>query len=185
VALRRIWVAVGAIAVLSAVHTSIVDSGDESVGSGSSARDRGNSHRSRRGPVVLAAPEDETSRAAETFARRVADRAHVELHVGPTTSGSARIARDLDATLVVVPAMSHRWVPRGGSAQSASRLVARTGCPVASVSPALAARPRTCIAAVDFSVASGRAVRLALLVLDDCGTLTLIYVAPLLDLSRP
>jgi hypothetical protein len=30
-----------------------------------------------------------------------------------------------------------------------------------------------------------RAVRLALLVLDDCGTLTLIYVAPLLHLSRP
>jgi nucleotide-binding universal stress UspA family protein len=53
------------------------------------------------------------------------------------------------------------------------------------VSPALAALPRTCVAAVDFSVASVRAVRLALLALDDCGTLTLVYVAPLLDLSRP
>ena len=139
----------------------------------------------RRGPVVLATSTDDTSLAAAVFARRVANRAGVALRVAATPSESVRVARVFGATVVVVPAPPHRRVSRGVSGEIAPWVVARSGCPVASVSPELDHLPRTCVAAVDFSDASIRAVQSALLMLDDCGKLLLVYVAPLRNLSRP
>jgi nucleotide-binding universal stress UspA family protein len=144
-----------------------------------------------RGPVVLVARGDETASAPQTltaaaaFAGRVAHHTRVDLRLGRTLAASARIARELDATLVVVSAMESRWDPHFWSARTASWLVARTGSPVASVSPAFAALPRTCVAAVDFSAASLRAVQCALLMLDTCGTLILTHVRPARHLTRP
>ena len=139
----------------------------------------------RRGPVVLATLENEASPAAATLAARVAHRVRVDLRVCQTPSSSARTARELDATMIVLSAVPGRWASHRVSARRASWLIDRTGCAVASVSPTLVVLPRMCVAAMDFSAASIRAVQLALLVLDDCGTLTLVHVRPANDLSSP
>jgi len=139
--------------------------------------------RARRGPVVLVRLGNEGSPAAATFAARVAHHAQVDLRVAQTWASSITSARELDATMLVVSALPDRWVPRRMAARRASWLVARTGCVVASISPTLSGLPRTCVAAVDFSAASIRAAQMALLVLQDCGTLVLVHVRPAYHLS--
>ena len=140
-------------------------------------------HRARRGPVVLAMHDAETSPAAATFARLAARRAGVDLRIGQTSASTARTARELDATMIVVSALPDRWAPLRVSRRKASWLLAHTGCAVVSVSSTLTELPRRCVAAIDFSVASIRAAQMALLVLDDCGTLMLVHVRRAHDLS--
>ena len=138
----------------------------------------------RRGPVVLALRETELSpSAAATFAALAARRAGVDLRTGQTSTASARTARELDATMLVVSVLPNWWAPLGMSARKASWLIAHTGCAVVSVSPTLATLPRRCVAAIDFSAASIRAAQMALLLLDDCAALTLVHVRPARDLS--
>ena len=139
--------------------------------------------RGRRGPIVLALGAEETSSVAVTFARLAARRASVDLRTGQTPSSSARTARELDATMIVISALPDRWGPLGMSARRASWLIAHTGCAVVAVSPTLTTLPRRCVAAIDFSLASIHAAEMALLMLEDCGTLTLVHVRPARDLS--
>ena len=109
----------------------------------------------------------------------------LDVRIGQPTSEIARVAHEIDATLIVVGAAPHRRLRHLVSGQRASQILRRSSCPVVSVAPALTSLPRQVVAAVDFSPASIRAVQSALLVADDYATLTLVHVTPPTDLSRP
>ena len=93
----------------------------------------------------------------------------------------ARIARERGAELILLGIDAH-GAPRRGETEDAALQVTRTAdVPVVAVPPDVALLPRRALVAMDFSEASARAARAAVLTLANGGTLTLAHVAPDLD----
>ena len=105
------------------------------------------------------------------------------MHVrfGAIAEEIADVARDRSATLVVVGAAPHQRVNRMIAGERAVHVLRASRVPVLSVPPGFAALPRNILVAVDFAPASVHAARVALLLLANDGTLTLLHVlSPLL-----
>ena len=142
------------------------------------------------GGMPLYMPEvDEARRARrksevlEYVGRFSGDVAPPAIHVrfGAIAEEIADVARDRSPTLVVVGAAPHQRVNRMIAGERAVHVLRASQVPVLSVPPGFSALPRNILVAVDFAPASVHAARIALLLLANGGTLTLLHVlSPLL-----
>lgn len=134
------------------------------------------------GPIIV--PDEEIRQAREQVIRRYLTKAigeipsTLEVREGRTASEFRRYAREIDATIIVMPAAPHRLFGRSVAGIRAAEVLRGAVCPVLSVPPTFTELPRLLVAAVDFSPASIRAAQLALLVAADDAKLVLVHVAP-------
>jgi nucleotide-binding universal stress UspA family protein len=139
-------------------------------------------------PIYL--PEVDEARRAnraaavnDFLARYSGDAATPTVHMrfGGIADEIARVARERNATLVVVSAAPHQRVNRFIAGERAVQVLRGCTVPVLSVPPGFSALPRNVLVAVDFAPASVRAAQTALLLLGKGGTLTLLHLlSPLL-----
>ena len=142
------------------------------------------------GGTPIYVPEvDEARRAARAaavndfLARYSGDAATPLVHVrfGGIADEIARVARERDATLVVVSAAPHQRGNRFIAGERAVQVLRGCTVPVLSVPPGFSTLARNIVVAVDFAPASVRAAQTALLLLGKGGTLTLLHIlSPLL-----
>jgi nucleotide-binding universal stress UspA family protein len=127
-----------------------------------------------RGVHIAWTPFRTTSRASQAAPH------HQPLHIrfGTIADEIAAVARERAATLVVVGASPHQRLNRIIGGERAVQVLRSWSCPVLSVPPGFAALPKKIVVAVDFAPASMRAAQLALSMLADGGTLTLVHVLP-------
>jgi nucleotide-binding universal stress UspA family protein len=90
----------------------------------------------------------------------------------------AERATTAHASLIVMGLRKHGGVDRLLRDETTLRVMQRSGIPVLGVTSSLRTLPKRVIAAVDFSRASLRAARLAMTLLADGGTLSLVFVRP-------
>ena len=100
---------------------------------------------------------------------------------GSPAPAIARIARENQAELILLGIDAH-GAPRRAATEDAALQVTRTAdVPVVAVPSDVALLPRRALVAMDFSEASARAARAALVTLAGGGMLTLAHVAPEVD----
>jgi nucleotide-binding universal stress UspA family protein len=105
----------------------------------------------------------------------------VHIRFGAIADEIAEVARERQATLVVLGAAPHRRLNHMVGGERAARVLRSSSVPVLSVPPGFSALPQHAVVGVDFAPASVRAAQTALLLLADGGTLTLLHViSPLL-----
>src|SRR5690349_13061791 len=105
------------------------------------------------------------------------------MHVrfGAIAEEIADVALARSATMVVVGSAPHQRVNRIIAGERAVHVLRASPVPVLSVPPGFSAMPRNILVGVDFAPASIHAARVALLLLTNGGTLTLLHVlSPLL-----
>lgn len=110
-----------------------------------------------------------------------------KLHVrfGSIARAIAEVGRERSASLIVIGAAPHRRLRHTIAGERAGQVLRAADCPVLSVAPGgRADLPTHAVVAVDFGAPSIRAAQAALLLLADCGTLTLLHVFPAVDLDR-
>ena len=136
---------------------------------------------------------DEARRAARVdvlrdyLARLAPDAGPIPVHArfGSVSLETAEVARQRDATFIVVGAAPHQRVNRIVAGERATQVLRAASCPVLSVPPGFSALPRNIVVGIDFAPASIRAAQAALLMLADGGTLTLLHLlSPLLGAAR-
>lgn len=93
----------------------------------------------------------------------------------------ARIARERRAELILLGIDAHGAPRRAETEDAALQVTRTTDTPVLAIPPNVALLPRRALVAMDFSEASTRAARTAVLLLANGGTLTLAHVAPDVD----
>ena len=105
------------------------------------------------------------------------------MHVrfGAIAEEIADVARARSATMVVVGSAPHQRVNRMIAGERAVHVLRASPVPVLSVPPGFSALPRNILVGVDFAPASIHAAQVALLLLTNGGTLTLLHMlSPLL-----
>ena len=102
----------------------------------------------------------------------------VHLGFGGIADTIARVARERAATLIVVGAAPHQRVNRFIAGERAVHVLRSATVPVLSVPPGMTTAPINIVVAIDFSPASVRAAQVALALLPDGGTLTLLHILP-------
>lgn len=105
----------------------------------------------------------------------------VSVETGSPARVIARVAREHRAELVLVGLDAHGSPGRAGTEDAALQVTRTVDTPVIATPPNVALLFRRALVAVDFSEASVRAARAALLTLASGGTLTLAHVAPDVD----
>ncbi len=98
--------------------------------------------------------------------------------VGSPASAIARAAREREAELILVGLGGHHAAARAATEDTALHVARLAGVPVLAIPPGYAVLPRRAVVAVDFSEASMRAARTALLALAVGARLTLVHVKP-------
>lgn len=106
-----------------------------------------------------------------------------EVDLGDVASCIHRCAERCHPDLVVLGLHRHGAVDRAFGDDTARAVMRRVGVPVLAVRPELTALPTRVVVAVDFSRASMHAARMALALLDEHGTLDLVYVRPSIPLG--
>lgn len=101
-----------------------------------------------------------------------------ETAVGPPASEIVRIAQVRGADLIVLGLRPHAFLDRMFRDETALSVMRHASEPVLAVTPKLTRIPRRIAVAIDFSRASIAAARAALTLLDDGGSLFLVYVEP-------
>jgi nucleotide-binding universal stress UspA family protein len=136
-------------------------------------------------------PESDIRQAREDAVRRylaesmgAADTWTLDVRLGQTAREIRDVAREIDASAIVMGAAPHRLFGHMVAGARAAQVLRGAPCPVLSVSPALSELPRRVVAAVDFSPASIRAVQAALFLVGAEATLTLVHVAVTQELGR-
>jgi nucleotide-binding universal stress UspA family protein len=104
------------------------------------------------------------------------------VRIGGTARTIAQMAGECDASLIVMGAGQHRLRERIFGGERTLQVLHLTDRPVLAVSSEFGALPRTTVVATDFSPASVRAARAALLVTATDGRLVLVHVRPGVDL---
>ena len=94
----------------------------------------------------------------------------------------AAIARERDSSVIVVGAGRHERRDRLFGGERALRVIRAADRPVVAVRGEFASLPKSAVVGIDFSPASVRAARAALLMLGEEGQLVLVYVAPVIEL---
>jgi nucleotide-binding universal stress UspA family protein len=102
----------------------------------------------------------------------------ITLRHGRVAHEVTRVARALDASLIIVNSTPATGILRTMAGTLAAELARRSPCPVLAVTDPPTSLPRRIIAAMDFSAASIHAVQAALLLADAHAALTLVH-APL------
>jgi len=101
-----------------------------------------------------------------------------ELAVGAPASEIVRVAHARGSDLIVLGLRPHAFLDRVFRDETALSVMRNASVPVLAVTPLLTRLPRRIAVAIDFSRASIAAARAALTLLDDGGTLLLVYVEP-------
>jgi nucleotide-binding universal stress UspA family protein len=96
----------------------------------------------------------------------------------------ARVAQERLAELILVGIDAHGALRRAETEDAALQVTRTADVPVLAVPPNVALLPRRALVAMDFSDASARAARAAVLTLASGGTLTLAHVTPDVDFSE-
>ena len=89
-----------------------------------------------------------------------------------------RVADEQQSELIVVGLRPHAFLDRVFRDETALAVMRNASVPVLAVTPTLTRLPRTIAVAVDFSRASIAAARVALTLVEDGGSLLLVYVEP-------
>jgi universal stress protein E len=105
----------------------------------------------------------------------------VEIDVGNTATCIARRAHRVGAQLILLGMHHHRALGRVLGADTVHDVVTLADVPVLAVRPSLTGLPRRVVVAVDFSASSVRAAHFARRIMDDTGTIYLVFV----DSRRP
>jgi nucleotide-binding universal stress UspA family protein len=95
-------------------------------------------------------------------------------------------ASKLEASIVVLgsaPRTRRFRLAVGG--ERAAHVLRAAGCPVLSVTPDLVCPSEAILVAIDFGAASVHAAKLAMMVLAECGRMTLLHVLPPTSLDQP
>jgi len=133
--------------------------------------------------VVMVEPESWEARQ-DAVLRRLSlvpargQKREIDVRYGQAAAEIARAAEEMRASVIVLDAAPHRRLRHTVSGRCATHVLRRSHIPVLSVSPGFSALPRRAVAAIDFSRASVEAARIAVRLLADNGTLTLVNVAP-------
>jgi nucleotide-binding universal stress UspA family protein len=101
-----------------------------------------------------------------------------ETVVGSAAMEIVRIARDHGSDLIALGLRPHAFLDRMFRDETALSVMRHASVPVLAVTPALTRLPRRIAVAIDFSRASIAAARAAVTLLDDGGSLHLVYVEP-------
>lgn len=107
----------------------------------------------------------------------------VDAERGSPAPTIARIARERGAELVLVGIDAHGAPGRAETEDAALQVTRTAEIPVMAVSRDVTLLPRRALVAMDFSAASMRAARAAILALADGGSLTLAHVEPDVELQ--
>lgn len=102
----------------------------------------------------------------------------VHVRFGSVADEIASVARERGATFVIVGASPHQRLNRIIGGERAVQVLRSWSCPVLSVPPGFTSIPRNIVVGVDFAPASVRAAQIALLMLAEGGTLTLLHLLP-------
>lgn len=105
----------------------------------------------------------------------------LDLFDGPVARTLARAAAEREARLVVMGIGRHAPLDRLLGEELTLQTLRLAPCPVLAVADGWTAAPRRAVVAVDFSPASIRAAEVALALLEDGGTLTLVHARPAFD----
>lgn len=108
----------------------------------------------------------------------------IAIHFGDPAKTIARVASERDATMIVVGSGKHGAFDRLPGGERALHVLRAASCPVLAVAPGSVALPRTVIVGMDFSPASVRAARAALLLVAEGGLLVLVHVRDAIDFSQ-
>jgi len=103
---------------------------------------------------------------------------HHEMKVGSATHEIVRAAEAHASDLIVLGLRPHAFLDRMFRDETALSVMRHASVPVLAATASLTAVPRRIAVAIDFSRASIAAARRALEVLDDSGSLMLVYVEP-------
>lgn len=106
-----------------------------------------------------------------------------EVDLGDVASCIHRCTERCHPDLVILGLHRHGAVDRAFGDDTARAVMRRVGVPVLAVRPELTALPTRVVVAVDFSRASMHAARMALALLDEHGSLDLVYVRPSIPLG--
>ena len=101
-----------------------------------------------------------------------------EVGVGTPATEIVRIAESRSADLIILGLRSHALLDRVFRDETALSVMRHATAPVLAVTPLMTQLPRRIAVAIDFSRASITAARAALRLLDDGGSLLLVYVEP-------
>jgi nucleotide-binding universal stress UspA family protein len=101
-----------------------------------------------------------------------------DIDVGPVAGSIIAAARKQDADMVVMGLNRHATVGRMMGRDTVREVMTLGGVPVLAVRPQLAGLPARVVVAVDFSRASIRAARLARRLVDEHGSMHLLFVEP-------
>ena len=105
----------------------------------------------------------------------------LDLFDGPVARTLARVAAEREARLVVMGIGRHAPLDRLLGEELTLQTLRLAPCPVLAVADGWTTAPRRAVVAVDFSPASIRAAEVALALLEDGGTLTLVHARPPFD----
>lgn len=109
---------------------------------------------------------------------------HHEMSVGSPANEIVRVAGAHGSDLIVVGLRPHPFLDRVFRDETALSVMRHASVPVLAVTSSLTAVPRRIAVAIDFSRASIAAARGALGMLDDAGSLLLVYVEPPSEATR-
>ena len=106
----------------------------------------------------------------------------ITIFYGDPARTIAQVGHEHDATIIVVGLGKHDRLNRLPGGERALHILRSADRPVLAVAPDAVALPKTAVAGMDFSAASVRAARAALMTLAEDGLLVLVHVRPLIDL---
>jgi len=106
----------------------------------------------------------------------------VTIFYGDPARTVSTAAREHDSTIIVVGLGKHDRLNRLPGGERALHILRSADRPVLAVAPDAVALPKTAIVGMDFSAASVRAARAALMTIAEEGLLVLVHVRPLIDL---
>jgi nucleotide-binding universal stress UspA family protein len=106
----------------------------------------------------------------------------VTIFYGDPARTISTVAREHDSTMVVVGLGRHDRLARLPGGERALHILRSADRPVLAVAPDAVALPKTAVVGMDFSAASVRAARAALMTIAEDGLLVLVHVRPLIDL---
>jgi nucleotide-binding universal stress UspA family protein len=108
-----------------------------------------------------------------------------ETAVGAPASEIVRLAERYGSDLIVLGLRSHAFLDRMFRDETALSVMRHANVPVLAVTPLLTRLPKRIAVAIDFSRASIAAARAALQLVDDGGSLMLVYVEPPVEPHSP
>jgi len=106
----------------------------------------------------------------------------ITIFYGDPARTIATVAREHDSTMIIVGLGRHDRLDRLPGGERALHILRSADRPVLAVAPDAVALPKCAVVGMDFSAASVRAARAALMTIADDGLLVLVHVRPVIDL---